>query len=130
MIWTTRTLTCNFCGEWIEIRGHAMSRRICEYDKPHGPHLWQQSTCQGRPATPDLHERGEASTVHETAPESLTQHHATAPDKNDHAAGQGEPAQPPMARGEAMTIRRVGKKTAGRVLDGRTHDGYPAVADA
>lgn len=35
------------------------------------------------------------------------------------------PESAPRARGQAMTIRRVGKKTAGRELDGRTWDEYP-----
>ncbi len=39
----------------------------------------------------------------------------------------GRPEQAPMARGEAITIRRVDKKTAGRRLDGRTWDEYPEV---
>lgn len=39
----------------------------------------------------------------------------------------GKPVRPPMSRGDAITIRRVGKKAAGRVLDGRTWDEYPAV---
>jgi len=38
----------------------------------------------------------------------------------------GKPIQPPMARGNDVTIRRVGRKTAGRLLDGRTHDEFPA----
>ncbi|RPA65778.1 phage Gp37/Gp68 family protein [Gordonia oryzae] len=37
----------------------------------------------------------------------------------------GYPTTPPMSRGEAITIRRVGKKRAGRVLDGRTWDQFP-----
>ena len=39
----------------------------------------------------------------------------------------GKPAAPPMSRGDAMTVRRVGKKAAGRLLNGRTWDEYPAV---
>lgn len=37
----------------------------------------------------------------------------------------GIPESAPRARGQAMTIRRVGKKIAGRELDGRTWDEYP-----
>lgn len=39
----------------------------------------------------------------------------------------GKPAAAPMARGEAITIRRVGKKAGGRELDGRTWDQFPDV---
>ncbi|WP_255789380.1 DUF5131 family protein [Mycobacteroides abscessus] len=39
----------------------------------------------------------------------------------------GKPACPPMAPAGDMTIRRVGKKRAGRELDGRTWDQYPEV---
>jgi protein gp37 len=40
----------------------------------------------------------------------------------NHAGGQG-------AHGEgAVVVKRVGKKAAGRVLDGRTHDEFPEVA--
>ncbi|BBY78918.1 phage Gp37/Gp68 family protein [Mycolicibacterium pulveris] len=37
----------------------------------------------------------------------------------------GKPTAAPMSRGDDITIRRVGKKAAGRELDGRTHDDYP-----
>ncbi|WP_100460689.1 DUF5131 family protein [Mycobacteroides abscessus] len=40
----------------------------------------------------------------------------------------GKPACPPMAPAGDMTIRRVGKKRAGRELDGRTWDQYPESA--
>ncbi|MFD0902373.1 DUF5131 family protein [Actinomadura sediminis] len=40
----------------------------------------------------------------------------------------GRPVEPPMARGEAITVRLVSKKTAGRELDGRTWDEFPATA--
>lgn len=39
----------------------------------------------------------------------------------------GKPACPPMAPAGDMTIRRVGKKRAGRELDGRTWDQYPGL---
>jgi protein gp37 len=40
----------------------------------------------------------------------------------------GKPATAPMARGGDVTMRRAGKKAAGRSLDGRTWDEYPRVA--
>lgn len=39
----------------------------------------------------------------------------------------GKPESAPYARGGDITMRRVGKKRAGRMLDGRTHDDYPSV---
>lgn len=39
----------------------------------------------------------------------------------------GKPAAAPMSRGAAITIRRAGKKAAGRELDGRTWDQFPDV---
>jgi protein gp37 len=44
----------------------------------------------------------------------------------------GKPTAPPMSRGDDITMRRVGKKAAGRELDGRTWDQYPTgvTADA
>lgn len=37
----------------------------------------------------------------------------------------GKPTEPPMSRGQDITIRRVGKRRAGRELDGRVWDEYP-----
>lgn len=37
----------------------------------------------------------------------------------------GKPAEPPMSRGDDITIRRVGKHRAGRDLDGREWNEYP-----
>lgn len=37
----------------------------------------------------------------------------------------GKPTEPPMSRGQDIAIRRVGKKRAGRLLDGREHNDYP-----
>ena len=39
--------------------------------------------------------------------------------------GDEQPLTDAMARGKAITVRRVGKKTAGRTLDGRTWDEFP-----
>jgi len=67
----------------------------------------------------------------EWVPESMLLHGANAPAAFLSTRGQvrplfdGKPAAPPMARGDDMTIRRVGKHLAGRHLDGRTWDGYP-----
>lgn len=67
------------------------------------------------------------------APESAVLHRDTAPaafldvDGTARALVNGKPEKPPMARGQAITVRRVGKKRAGRKLDGRTWDEYPAV---
>lgn len=37
----------------------------------------------------------------------------------------GKPTEPPMSRGQDITIRRCGKPRAGRELDGRVWDEYP-----
>lgn len=66
--------------------------------------------------------------------ESAWLHRNSAPAAFLDAAGNfrplvnGWPAEAPMARGEAITVRQVGKRTAGRLLDDRTWDEYPAVA--
>ncbi len=67
-------------------------------------------------------------------PESALLHRASAPaafldiDGTVRPLVNGKPEKPPMARGQAVTVRQVGKKAAGRELDGRTWDEYPAVA--
>jgi protein gp37 len=67
-------------------------------------------------------------------PESALLHRDTAPagfldiDGDFRPLRNGKPEDPPMARGEAITVRHVGKKAAGRELDGRTWDEYPEVA--
>lgn len=42
----------------------------------------------------------------------------------------GKPETSPMARGDAITIRRVSKKAAGRSLDGRVWDEFPTTSPA
>lgn len=42
----------------------------------------------------------------------------------------GKPTEAPMARGEAITVRQVGKGKAGRELDGRTWDEFPQAVTA
>lgn len=70
----------------------------------------------------------------EWVPESMMLHADRAPAAFLDAAGEfrplvnGKPLAPPMARGEAMTIRRVGTHRSGRTLDGRTWDGLPGPA--
>lgn len=70
----------------------------------------------------------------EWVPESLWLHRDTAPAAFLSAEGttrllvNGKPTAAPMSRGQDITIRRVGKKTAGRELDGRTWDEFPAGA--
>ena len=70
----------------------------------------------------------------EWLPEYANQHAAAAPVAFISATSDvrplvnGKPEQPPMARGADITIRRVGKRIAGRELDGRTWDQYPAGA--
>lgn len=67
----------------------------------------------------------------EWVPESRCLHGANAPAAFLSTNGtvrhliNGKPAAPPMSRGQDITIRRVGKKAAGRLLDGREHNGYP-----
>jgi protein gp37 len=67
----------------------------------------------------------------EWAPESMLVHKDAAPAAYVGIDGvvrplvNGTPAAPPRARGVDPTVRRVGKKAAGRLLDGRTHDDYP-----
>ncbi|MDF5755789.1 DUF5131 family protein [Spongiactinospora sp. TRM90649] len=65
-------------------------------------------------------------------PESLWLHRDTAPagflatDGTHRPLVNGKPVAAPMSRGRDITVRRVGKKAAGRLLDGRTWDQYPA----
>lgn len=67
----------------------------------------------------------------EWVPESMCLHGANAPaaflsaDGRVRPLSNGKPAEPPMSRGQDITIRRVGKHRAGRELDGRTWDQYP-----
>lgn len=64
-------------------------------------------------------------------PESMWLHRNTAPAAFLSTSGttrllvNGKPTAAPMSRGEDITIRRVGKKAAGRELDGRIWDQYP-----
>lgn len=66
-------------------------------------------------------------------PERLGLHGCNAPAAFLSTGGQvrllvdGKPAHAPFAPAGDMTIRRVGKKRAGRELDGRTWDQYPEV---
>lgn len=68
----------------------------------------------------------------EWVPESMWLHRNTAPAAFLSAGGttrplvNGKPTTTPMSRGKDITIRRVGKKAAGRELDGRTWDEFPA----
>ncbi|SIF58354.1 DUF5131 family protein [Mycobacteroides abscessus] len=70
----------------------------------------------------------------EWVPERLGLHGCNAPAAFLSTDGQvrllvdGKPAYAPFAPAGDMTIRRVGKKRAGRELDGRTWDQYPGVA--
>ncbi|MDR6861946.1 phage Gp37/Gp68 family protein [Phycicoccus sp. 3266] len=72
----------------------------------------------------------------EWVPESFLKHRDNAPAAFLDADGMcrplvnGIPTDPPRARGDAITIRRVGKKTAGRVLDGRQHTAWPKAVTA
>lgn len=67
----------------------------------------------------------------EWVPERLGLHGCNAPAAFLSTGGQvrllvdGKPAHAPFAPAGDMTIRRVGKKRAGRELDGRTWDQYP-----
>ncbi|SLD17838.1 DUF5131 family protein [Mycobacteroides abscessus] len=69
----------------------------------------------------------------EWVPERLGLHGCNAPAAFLSTGGQvrllvdGKPAHAPFAPAGDMTIRRVGKKRAGRELDGRTWDQYPQV---
>ncbi|MER6830815.1 phage Gp37/Gp68 family protein [Streptosporangium sp. NPDC000563] len=64
--------------------------------------------------------------------ESMWLHRDTAPaaflstDGTTRPLVNGKPTAAPMSRGKDITIRRVGKKAAGRELDGRTWDEMPA----
>lgn len=64
-------------------------------------------------------------------PESMNIHGVNAPAAFLSVEGwtrplvNGKPAEPPMSRGQDITVRRVGKGRAGRELDGRTWDQYP-----
>lgn len=72
----------------------------------------------------------------EWVPESMWLHGDNAPAAFLSADGtvrplvNGKPAAPPMSRGSDITIRRIGKKHAGRQLDGRTWDQYPTATAA
>ncbi|OYN76835.1 hypothetical protein [Mycolicibacterium sphagni] len=63
--------------------------------------------------------------------ESMLLHRNDAPAAFLSAAGcvrhlvKGKPTAYPMSRGDDITIRRVGKRQAGRQLDRRTWDEYP-----
>ncbi|MEV0031400.1 phage Gp37/Gp68 family protein [Nocardia sp. NPDC050793] len=67
----------------------------------------------------------------EWVPESLWLHADSAPAAFLSTAGvvrplvNGKPTEPPMSRGRDITIRRVGKKAAGRELDGQLWDEFP-----
>lgn len=69
-------------------------------------------------------------------PESLLLHRATSDAAFLGADGRfrplidGKPVQEPYAAGEDITIRRVGKKAAGRELDGRAWEQYPQLMSA
>ncbi|AZV00715.1 hypothetical protein SEA_LILAS_64 [Gordonia phage Lilas] len=64
-------------------------------------------------------------------PESMNIHGVNAPAAFLSVEGwtrplvNGKPTEPPMSRGQDITVRRVGKGRAGRVLDGRTWDEFP-----
>jgi protein gp37 len=129
--------------------GHLWGRCRCDCH-PHQPGLdWViaggESGHQARPMHPDwarsLRDQCQAAGVPfffkqfgAWAPESALLHRDSAPAAFLDADGcfrplvNGKPATPPMARGNAITVRRVGKKAAGRLLDGRTWDEYPAVS--
>ncbi|GAA3550526.1 phage Gp37/Gp68 family protein [Nonomuraea rosea] len=70
----------------------------------------------------------------EWVPESMWLHRDTAPaaflstDGSTRPLVNGKPTAAPMSRGKDITIRRVGKKAAGRELDGRTWNEFPEVA--
>jgi protein gp37 len=65
------------------------------------------------------------------APESAWLHRDSAPaafldvDGRFRPLVNGKPTVAPMARGQAITVRQIGKKQAGRTLDGRTWDEFP-----